>query len=322
MFSGIGITLLLLAIAGFILLSILTPAKLFPESNQYIGRMATMNLIDFSKEIKKLATTENITTPNSDGKYFSIKDYEKRYNVDLTHVFGFTLSEDAKQCPLFTIFTTDGMTKIMSQTPATALLRLTNALDEATLAKLSGYSILEMMSDPLGIMGDFKMGELIFTDPAHANPITRTIAQLHVSDLVDASGRISLKAVTDRVMAMEMLGYVKTEIADASVEGGVKSVWLDKKDVPAPALYETFYDLTLTELMQNGIVMQDVLDNLSVGEAFGTQLPPVLKDVVDMPVSQLPLELENIIMEKFLEFIREMTVPETIITTPVEVTTN
>jgi hypothetical protein len=208
------------------------------------------------------------------------------------------------------MFTADGMSKVMAQTPATALLRLTKALDEATLAKLSGFSILEMMSDPLGIMGDFKMGELIYTDTAHANVITKTIAELHVSDLVDASGRITIKAVTDRVMAMEMLGYVKTEIADASVEGGVRSIWVDKKDVPAPALYETFYDLTLTELMQKGIVMQDVLDDLSVGEAFGTQLPPVLKDVVDMPVSQLPLELENIIMEKFLEFIREMTVPE------------
>lgn len=156
MFFGIFALIASLGIAGYVFVA-KTPVDTYIPNSEGLGDFAQMSILDAYDEILRMLAEESIANPNADGKYFSVADFEEKYNADLSQVVGFALTDNVKEMPFFTLFTEDGVNKALNQTSIAGVLDIASSqgaqFSAELVAEMQNHTIAELLSDnPLAVL--------------------------------------------------------------------------------------------------------------------------------------------------------------------------
>ncbi|MCH5153014.1 MAG: hypothetical protein J1F68_03565 [Clostridiales bacterium] len=98
----VGIVFLLGSVvaAVYITATTVTPDKIYPDSDKFLGDLANMTLYDIYNEISKLYK-EKLGITGENGLYFTLGEFMERYHIDPVAAFGKPLPQDILDMPIF-----------------------------------------------------------------------------------------------------------------------------------------------------------------------------------------------------------------------------
>ncbi|MBR2974993.1 MAG: hypothetical protein IKC47_04540 [Clostridia bacterium] len=260
MFFGIFALFAGLGIAGYVFVS-KTSLETYVPNSQGLGDLAQLSILDAYNEISKMLAEENITNPNTEGEYFSVADFEEKYNADLSVLFGFTLTDNIKEMPLFTLFTEDGVNKALDQTSVAgaldvaAMLGLTFNAD--LVAEMQKHSMSELLGEnPLGVLDNVPLKWIATGFDSSESQLMTALGNTPVGPLANGAmgGNLLLAIKTDDKLS-PISNIVLAEVLSGAAEGEVDLVG------------NVLGDTTLGELISDtgDLAVNSVLVNLYVG---------------------------------------------------------
>ena len=110
-----------LGVGIYTAISIVKPADVWQDSDKYLGDLSQMSVLQIIKEISDKYNSVAMNPDPETGEYYSVADFEKEYNVNLSAIVGIELNDDVKKFPFLTLFTPDGLNKALQQTPVSAI---------------------------------------------------------------------------------------------------------------------------------------------------------------------------------------------------------
>ncbi|MCM1043659.1 MAG: hypothetical protein NC350_05625 [Corallococcus sp.] len=230
MLFGIIFLFATIGIGGYIFMSSVNVGQFTPSDypSDSLGDFANMSLLDIAKEIADIYNKENIKTPDENGHYFTLADFEEKYKINLSQATGIQFSDNTKALPVFTLMTPDGLAKAMETTSIAAITDLVNSLqpdgnmfgDELT-AELEKHPISDLMGEnPLSVLDNVLVNWIVPDMATTESALMFAVGNCTVGGLINAAtgGNIFLAIKTEETLAP--LGTLKLADLLAGVAEG------------------------------------------------------------------------------------------------------
>ncbi len=151
-----------LGVGLYVSASVVKPSDVWSDSEKYLGDLSDMTLTEIIKEFVDIYNTSAMNRDPQTGEYYSVADFEKDYNVDVSALVGVKLNDDIKKLPFLSIFTPDGLKKVMDQTPVNAITGFLDFLGDEAKAELANHSISELFGEnPMAVFNNIKLKQLL-----------------------------------------------------------------------------------------------------------------------------------------------------------------
>ncbi len=162
-----GIIFIFAALAGgiYIAVTVVKPSDISAESENYLGDLANMSLLDIAKNIVELYQTKIGVRDEETGRYFTLGEFLTKYNISDEKAFGMKLPQEVLDIPALEFFNTnDGLNNAMTQIKVSALPAILNmfgqssdnggngaAFSDEVIKELSNYSLSDLLANDKGI---------------------------------------------------------------------------------------------------------------------------------------------------------------------------
>ena len=201
-----------LGVGIYTAISIVKPADVWQDSDKYLGDLSQMSVLQIIKEISDKYNNSVAMNPDPEtGEYYySVADFEKEYNVNLSAIVGIELNDDVKKFPFLTLFTPDGLNKALQQTPVSAISGFLDFVSEDAQTELNKHSIAELFSDnPIAVFNNVKLKDMIPDMVKDGNVFMAALGESKIGPAFTAltSGNVVAELLPDG--AFEALGEVK-----------------------------------------------------------------------------------------------------------------
>lgn len=249
-----------------------------PVTDRYLGDLADMSVYNVGKSLYDLYGQKK-AFQDENGKYYSLGDFCKNYNIDLNSALGMELPQEVLDIPAFVYFNEGGTDLAMQQIKVSALPAIVNMLGgknedgttngmfgDDVLAELSNYSLFDMLSnEEVGIAGVFanvsfaQMLPSAFPAEDSDNKLMWAVGQTKIGGLLSGmSGSDNIMLQLKEGGAFETLGAM--ELSAVLGESQYINAILGSS--------AKFADLIGDD---GSIKFDDIINGVSVGELLGCQ---------------------------------------------------
>lgn len=251
--------------------------QVVPQSEPYLGDLSKMSVYDVGQSLYKLYLDKKTWT-DENGKYYSLEDFCKHYNIDLTAALGMDLPQEVLDIPAFEYFNEGGLDNAMKQIKVSTLPAIVNMFGgtnedgesnamfgETVLNELSQFSMHDLFSDEVGIAGVFanvRFADLLpgsFPAEDSDNKLMWAVGQTKIGGALNGmSGEQSILLQLKAGGAFETVGGLEltamlgeSQYINAILGSGAR-----------------FADLIDDE---GNIRLDDIINGVSIGELLGCQ---------------------------------------------------
>ena len=284
MFFGIFALFAGLGIAGYVFVT-KTPVDKYVPNSEGLGNLAQLSILDAYNEISKMISEENIAAPDASGKYFSVADFEEKYDADLSHLLGFTLTDNVKEMPFFTLFTDDGVNKALNQTNIAGLLDIATTagatFNPDLVAEMQKHNIAELLGEnPISILDNVPLKWIAGGFDGSDSKLMSALGDTPVGPLASGAmgGNLLLAIKTDEKLS-PLRDIVLSEVLSGAGEGD------------ADLVGNVLGDTTLGEVISDtgDFALNSVLVDLYVGTILNYQRTEYV------PLDTIPEEIDGIL---------------------------
>lgn len=210
------------------------PADVVPSSKDYVGDLADMSIYDIWKTLYALYN-EKVGEAGADGKYYTIGEFCKTYNIDTEKAFGVKLEGDVADIPMLEFLSTEanadgenGFQRTLKQiklSAVPAVINMFGGTDEdgnpkeivasSAIEKLAEHSLYDLIAnEEVGLAGCFAevefaevMPSAFPTDENTDNKLMYALGKTKIGKMLNAlSDDSNLFAQMKEGGAMEQLG--------------------------------------------------------------------------------------------------------------------
>lgn len=217
-----------LGVGIYTAISVIKPADVWQDSDKYLGDLSQMSVLQIIKEISDKYNTVAMNPDPETGEYYSVADFEKEYNINLSAIIGIELNDDVKKFPFLTLFTPDGLNKALQQTPVSAISGFLDFVGADAQTELNKHSIAELFGDnPMAVFNNVKLKDMIPDMVKDGNVFMVALGESKIGPAFAAltSGNVIAELLPDG--AFETLGQVKFSDVLGEESALVNSVFAD-----------------------------------------------------------------------------------------------
>lgn len=199
-----------LGVGLYVSASVVKPSDVWSDSEKYLGDLSDMTLTEIIKEFVDIYNTSAMNPDPQTGEYYSVADFEKDYNVDVSALVGVKLNDDIKKLPFLSIFTPDGLKKVMDQTPVNAITGFLDFLGDEAKAELANHSISELFGEnPMAVFNNIKLKQLLPELVSSGNQLMVALGESYIGAAFTAvtSGNLLAELLPDG--AFETVGQLE-----------------------------------------------------------------------------------------------------------------
>ncbi len=306
MLFGIIFLFAALGIGAYVAVTVITPNTFTDEFDNVLGTFSDMSLLDIYNEIVNLYATKNIALPDENGNYYTLGDFVDEYNVDLTDVFGFEITDELLEIPLFSLLAEDGIDIVLDNTKVSAILSVlsTITLPDYLISAVGGASLSELISDPVTLLlsGIFVGGLLNnsvyeLTDSELADYDTILYSADGTTALVKAStteeGTTYAILFDDSWCIASLSSDIDADELDYT-EDDFSVIWYSSTGEEASGMYQSLGSYTLDALMNSDDIFGELMGALTLGDIMGDSLDgTMLGNLANCSIDDLANEIDN-----------------------------